>query len=332
MTRTLSTLGWLFVVIDLVAAATLVLRRDGGDAATRGVGQGLGTLLAALGVVAALLLWAGRAPERPFLVVVGTVLAAAPVALGVTLTVSRQGLALIYPSLRDRGGPREASPQYAYPGAAEREAALALVLNDYAKLDTLLRATPAPDLTARDERGESLLGLATRAAIMEGGSTRDLEGLRLLLAAGARPRPDDLGRDASLIEVVAGATSDNAPVVLTLLLDAGLSPEARLHDGRPLLFHPRLAPEAARILLARGADRAVRDTRGGAADWSPVTYQADLRRWSTALVLLEGGVPRDHGSPPGSVIARVIRNGEARTTDEERADPAYQAFMAAVTQ
>ncbi len=163
MTRTLSTLGWLLVAIDLVTAATLVLRRDGGDAATRGLGQGFGTLLAALGVAAALLLLAGRAPERPFLVVVGTVLAAAPVALGVALTASRQGLALVYPSLRDRGVPREASPQYAYPGAAEREAALALVLNDYAKLDTLLRAAPAPDLMARDERGESLLGLATQA-------------------------------------------------------------------------------------------------------------------------------------------------------------------------
>lgn len=330
MTRTLAILGWLFVVIDLVAAATLVIRRDGGDAATRGLGQGLGTLLAAIGVVAALMLWAGRAPGRPLLVVVGSVLAVAPVALGVVLTASRQGLALIYPSLRDRGVPREASPQYAYPGVAEREAALALVFNDYAKLDTLLRATPAPDLMARDERGESLLGLATRTAIMDGGSARDLEGLRLLLAAGARPRPDDLGRDASLIEEVAGAANDRAPIVLAMLLDAGLSPDARMHDGRPVLFHSRLAPEAARVLLARGVDRSARDTRGDAVDWSPVTYQADLRRWATALVLLEGGVPRDHGSPPGAVLARVLRNGEARTTDDERTDPAYRAFMAAV--
>lgn len=330
MTRTLSILGWLFVVIDLVTAATLVVRRDGGDAATRGLGQGLGTLLAALGVVAALLLWAGRAPGRPLLVVVGGVLAAAPVALGVALTASRQGLALIYPSLRDRGVPREESPQYAYPGAAEREAALALVYNDYAKLDTLLRATPAPDVTARDERGESLLGLATRTAIMDGGSMRDLEGLRLLLAAGARPRPDDLGREASLIEEVAGATSDRAPIVLDLLLGAGLSPDAPMHDGRPVLFHSRLTPEAARVLLARGVDRGARDTRGDAADWSPVTYQVDLRRWATALVLLEGGIPLDHGSPPGSVLARVIRHGEARITDEERADPAFAEFMAAV--
>ncbi len=111
--------------------------------------------LSTLGVGAALLLWAGRAPERPIVVVVGAVLAAAPVALGVALT-------------------------------------------------------------------------ASRTAIMDGGSMRDLEGLRLLLAAGARPRPDDLGREESLIEVVAGATSDRAPIVLEQLL----TDVSSVHGGR----------------------------------------------------------------------------------------------------
>jgi len=92
-----------------------------------------------------------------------------------------------------------------------------------------------------------------------------------------------------------------------MLLDGGLSPNAPMHDGRSGLFHTRLTPEAARVLLARGADRLVHDTRGGAADGSPVPYQADLRNWATALVLIEGGVPLDHGTPPGSVMARVIR-------------------------
>src|SRR5215218_9607680 len=101
MTRTLSILGWIFIAIDLVGAAALIFGRDSGDAATRGLGHGLGTALAALGALAARLLWAGRAPERTLLVVVGTVIASAPVVLGVTLTVSRNGLALIYPSMRD---------------------------------------------------------------------------------------------------------------------------------------------------------------------------------------------------------------------------------------
>jgi len=245
------------------------------------------------------------------------------------LTVSRLGLALIYPSMRDRT-PRVASPKYAFPDAAGREAALAIVLNDYAKLDTLLRATPGPDLSASDERGVSLLGLATRAAIMEGGSMGDLEGLRLLLAAGARPLPDAVGPEESLLESVANAKGDRRRLALEMLLDGGLSPNAPMHDGRSVLFHTRLTPDAARVLLARGIDRTVHDTRGGAADWSPVTYQADLRNWATALVLIEGGVPLDHGTPPGSVLARVIRNGEAQVTDEERADTAYKAFMATV--
>ncbi|MEZ4458078.1 MAG: hypothetical protein R2882_16250, partial [Gemmatimonadales bacterium] len=89
-------------------------------------------------------------------------------------------------------------------------------------------------------------------------------------------------------------------------------------------------PEAARLLLSHGADPAARPANGDRRDWSAVTYQADLRRWATALALLNGGVPRDNGTPAGSVLARVLRNGEARTTDQERADPAFQAFMSAV--
>lgn len=330
MTRTLSLLGWLFVAIDLVAGAVLFLRRDGGDAATRGLGQGLGALLTALGVVAALLIWTGKSRPGPLLVVAGLAIAAAPAALGAVLTLSRQGLGFIYAGLRERDVPREASPQYAYPDSVTREAALALVMNDYAKLDTLLRATPAPNLTARDERGVTLLGLATRAAIMDGGAMRDLDGVRLLLAAGARPQDNDLGDDGSLLELLAGATGERPRLVLEQLLGAGADPNASLQDGRPLLLHPRLTPEAARLLLTRGADAQVHDTRGDARDWSPVTYQADLRRWATALALLEAGVPRDHGTPPGSVLTRVLKNGAARTSNEERADSTYIAFMAAV--
>ncbi|MFN8669604.1 MAG: ankyrin repeat domain-containing protein [Gemmatimonadaceae bacterium] len=330
MTRTLSFLAWLFIAIDLVAGVVLFVRRDGGDAATRGIGAGLGALLALLGVVAALLLWAGKSRQGPVLVFAGLALAAAPVALGAVLTFSRHGLGLIYAGLRERDVPREASPQYAYPDSATRDAALALVMNDYATLDTLLHATPAPDLAARDERGVTLLGLATRAAIMDGGSMRDLEGVRLLLAAGARPQANDLGGDGSLLELLAGAAGERPLLVLQQLLDAGLDPNTPLQEGRPILFHQRLTPEAARLLLARGADAQAPDTRGDARDWSPVTYQADLRRWATALALLEGGVPRDHGTPPGSVLARVLQTGSARTSSEERADSSYVAFIARV--
>jgi hypothetical protein len=327
--RALSWIGWALTALDLVGAAVLFTSRPGGDAATRGLGAGLGAALAALGAIAALLLWSGRAPGRGGLVLLGSALAAAPVALGVVLTISRNPLGLIYPALRDRGVPKRPSPKYAFPDAATREAALAIVYNDYAKLDSVLQATPRPDLAARDELGGSLLGLAIGAAIMDGGAPRDLEGLRLLLAAGATPRADERGPGETVLEVVAGARSEHASVALEMLLDAGMSPDMPMEDGRSVLFHPRLTAAAARVLLARGADRTVHDTRGGAADWSPVTYQADLRNWATALVLLEGGVPRDHGTPPGSVLARVLRNGEGALTDEERADPAYAGFIAA---
>jgi hypothetical protein len=325
--RNLAILGAIFVVLDLVGAAALFFGRDGGDAATRGLGQGLGVALAALGVVAALLLYMGQAGGRSVFVIVGLVLSAAPFAGGVALTVSRQQvLALIFPSMRDRT-PREPSRSYAFPDSVTREAAMAIVYNDYAKLDTLLRGSPAPDLTARDEAGATLLGLATTAAVMEGGAMRDLDGLKLLLAAGAKPVPDAMGREQSLIEVVAHASDERRRMALEMLLDAGLSPDTRMHDGRSVLFHPYLTPDAARVLLARGIDKMVHDTRGDAADWSPVTYQADLGNWATALVLLEGGVPRDYGNPPGSILARVTKVDDASIST---ADSARKAFADAL--
>ncbi len=328
MIRSLSVVGTIIIVIDVVAAAVLFFSRDIGDAATRGVGTGLGVALAVLAVVAALLLWAGRATDRSLLIVLACVLGAAPLVFGVALKASPGGvLGLIYPSMRDRT-PREPSATYAFPDAATREAALAIVYQDYAKLDSLLRATPRPDLSARDELGNSLLGMATRQAIADGNATSDLEGLRLLLAAGARPTSDAVEDEKTLLELVAAARGDRGRLVLEMLLDAGLSPNARMHDGRSVLFHRFLTPEAARVLLARGADRMVRDTVQGATDWSPVTFHAEQRNWATALVLFEGGVPRDHGSAPGSVLARVIAAGEGPSTDAN--DAAFKAFMAAV--
>lgn len=329
MTAILSTLGWIAVAIDVIAAAVLAASR-GGDAATRGIGPGLGMALGVLAAVAALLLWLGRSQERTVVLALGATLAALPVAAGVTLTFSRNPLALVFPGLRAARGSSGPLVQYAFPDAVTRETAIALVMQDYAKVDALLRGTPPPDLTARDERGVTLLGIAAASAVVYGGTLKDLDGLRLLLAAGARPRGDDRGPDDSFIEMLIGERNEREVMALELLLDAGLDPNTRLHDGRPVLFHQYLAPAAARLLLARGADPAAIDGSGGRHDWSAVTYQADLRRWATALALLEGGVARDHGTPPGSVLERVLHNGAEETTDAERNDPAYRAFMAAV--
>lgn len=177
----------------------------------------------------------------------------------------------------------------------------------------------------------TLLGWAARTAVAEHASALDLAGIRSLVAAGARPSPADAGPETSLMDVVLAGTGRHAAEALGLLLDAGLSADAPLHDGRAPLFHPQLTPEAARQLLAHGADRTVHDTRGGALDWSPVTYQADLRRWATAQVLLDGGVPRDHGVPPGSVLARVLRTRRAAASDDAAMhDSSYVAFMVSV--
>ena len=332
VTRILLILGWLLVGLDLIAAATLLFGRKGGDAATSAIGPGFGSLLLILGVVAAaLLLWGGRGAGKPIVLVIAGVLAIAPVALTlVFLAPSERMRGWIYPSMRD-DRPRLPSPQYAYPDAASREAALALVMQDYAKLDTLLRATRAPDLTARDELGQSLTGLATSVASMEGGTMRDVEGLRLLLAAGARPRAGDMGtgRDKSLMELLALSKGERGRTVLEMLLAAGLSADTPTSDGRSVLFDKYLSADAARVLLAHGANKTPRKTTAD-VDWSPVTEHAEMQNWATALALLEGGVPRDYGTPIGSVLARVLKESAYRLTDDDRANASFKTLMALV--
>ncbi len=333
MTRTLMVLGWLLVVLDLISAAALLFGTKGGDAATSAIGPGFGSLLLILGAVAAaLLVWGGQGEGKPVVLVIASVIAVAPVAVTlVFLATSQRMLGWIYPSMRD-DGPKQPSPQYAFPDAAGRAAALALVMQDYAKLDTLLRATPAPDLTAHDELGMSLMGLATSVASTDGATMRDVEGLRLLLAAGGRPRADDLGTASgrSLIELLALGNGERDRAVLEMLLAAGLSADTPMSDGRSVLWYKYLKAGAASVLLAHGANTNVRDTSGTIVDWSPVTQHAEWGNWPTALALLDGGVPRDHGSPIGSVLARVLREGEYRLTDDDRANASFTTFMALV--
>jgi len=85
--RTLSRVGWCLVVVDLIAAASLFFAQDIGDAATRGIGQGFGSALGIIALVAAaLLFWGARGEGRSIALVLGAVIAGAPVAMTVTLT------------------------------------------------------------------------------------------------------------------------------------------------------------------------------------------------------------------------------------------------------
>ena len=117
MTRIFLIVGWLLVGLDLIIAAALLIARDSGDAATRGVAPGLGAALAIVGLIAAaLLVWGGRGVGRPFVVVVGGLLVAIPIALAIGFILSPQWLVgVMYPSMRQSARPMLPSPQYAYP-------------------------------------------------------------------------------------------------------------------------------------------------------------------------------------------------------------------------
>lgn len=257
MTRPLLVIGWILVAIDLIAAATLLFGRKSGDAATSAIGPGLGAILLAIGVLAAaLLFWGGKSEGRSMVLIIACVVVAAPMVFTLVLSAAPSGvLGLIYPSMRGARTPTGPSAKYAFPDAPTRAAALAIIMTDWPKLDTLLRAKPAPNLTAHDELGQSLMGLATTVAAVSGGTMRDVEGLRMLIAAGGRPRADDLGQadNGLLIELLARTDGERGRAVIGMLIDAGLSPNSPIQDGRSVLDYQYLTPDAAAVFRARGA-------------------------------------------------------------------------------
>ena len=321
------TFGWLLVAANLIGAVALLLGRDGGDAATRGLGRGVGALLAVLALVAAVLLWWGsRASGRGIALLIAGALVLLPPLLLILFTTD-SGLALLYPSRRGIPKPG-AVVRYEFPDAATREVALALIMEDYDRVDSLIK-TAQPDLAARDERGQSLLGIATHHAMIYSATMENLRPLRALLAAGAVPRPDDAGRDELMITKLARVKGEPAAAAFAMLLEAGLSPDERDSEGQSALFDNYLTPEAARVLVAHGVSRAPRHTNAAQQEWSPVTWQTERGNWATARVLLEAGIALDYATPPGSRFAQVMATALEGASDDDRADADMQALVAA---
>lgn len=323
----LRVLAWILAAVNVLAGIALFLDR-GGDAATRGLGRALGMLFLLLaGVAAALAWWGNRGAGRGVVLVLACLAGSLPVVL-VGLFTSQRGLALIYPSLRE-ARPQRPAPKYRFPDAATSKAALALVQRDRARFEELLRTTPAPSLTARDELGQTLLGIAVYMAVTLDATQHDVAVVERLLALGARPRADDLGGDESVLELLAATPGEQAALVLDRLLAAGLDANAPPPGRVSILYHPFLQPDAARVLLKHAADVHVRDTDPERRDWSPATVAAFHRRWETAAVLLAAGAPADYASPPGSLLAEVIDGIEPLLDAVDRAQPGYRAFMTA---
>jgi hypothetical protein len=321
-------LAWLFVAANLLLTVALLFTREGGDAATRGIGRGLATLVGGLGLIAAVVLaWESRSTGHVLAVVLGGLLALVPAVLPLLLVMPR-GLALLYPSMR-RMTPTGPVVRYAFPDDVTRDTAIALVMQDYARVAELL-GTGKPSLTARDERGTTLLAIAIYGALTVGGST---EGLRLVLAAGAKPHPDPLHPDSGAPTVftdLATSSSPHAFDALSMLMAVGLAPEFTTPDGRSTLYLDRLQPKVARLLLERGIDRAARCLDPERADWSAVTHQVNERNWETARILLEAGVPRDFATPPGSRLTEVLEGIEGGLSAPDLANPALLALRAAL--
>lgn len=135
-------------------------------------------------------------------VVIGGLLALVPAVLPLLL-VMPQGLALLCPSRRHMT-PTGPVVRCALPDDVTRDTAIGLVMQDSARVADLL-GTGKPTLTARDERGTTLLAIAIYGALTVGGSTEPSPS-RLARRAGQRPNAE-----AALEAVVWAAMASRAP-------------------------------------------------------------------------------------------------------------------------
>jgi ankyrin repeat protein len=117
-----------------------------------------------------------------------------------------------------------------------------------------------PDVNARDKRGRTALMDAVGQTHYgaEKPEVKRARVVRLLLRSGADPNARDENGDTALIEA---AWDADAALVL---IEAGANINAQNKDGLTPLMNC-IASEVARVLLAHGADVAIRDARGRTA-------------------------------------------------------------------
>ena len=164
------------------------------------------------------------------------------------------------------------------PNATDEHGSGTLLTFDPAMIEYLLSRGADPNIQTNENGASVLAGLAF---------VNELECVRILLRGGADPnRGRDESGETPLHHALATSETDRAPLV-KLLLDHGADPNARTKPGVPscnfwrdartrgetplhraAAFSPR---ETIELLLADGADRALRDVNGdsplGWASW-----------------------------------------------------------------
>lgn len=306
-------LGWLFVMRDM-----------GNDAAGRGVATGFALVLTPVVLAAgAGLWWAERKGST-----LG--LAAAVLVLGAPFLFVAWNWLSESADRAQRAVYRSGLGRFADPKLTA--VAQAIAARDLARVRELVGAGGL-DWSARDARGQTLLGYAVeRATGMEGGPV-EIDMVEALVRAGAPYRDDAVREKGRLFSSVVYDGGDKYVKLIGLLLDAGANPnDTEEFDHRPLLLHHNMTVEKARVLLAHGAElKGLRDSRPDRPQWSALMNAVYMQQWELALFYLEQGCDAGYRAPDGrtvrDVLAELRRDGMFR---EHEAGAAFAAFEQAL--
>ncbi|MCL4808549.1 MAG: hypothetical protein KJ062_12300 [Thermoanaerobaculia bacterium] len=322
MTRALLVAGWICFALDALVVAAMFFGRDmGDDAAGRGMARGFSYLLAPVLLLAGALLLAGQRTGSKGAILAGTGIVALPfLAFAWNLTTDT-ATGFLSALRRSREG-RFADPRLT-------AAARAIDRGDVAAAEAALR-DPAPDFTARDRSGETLLGYAVRRSVAWNARPEGLRLVRAVLEAGAPVA--GAGRDGELLEANAADSADSrTDELLGLLLSHGGDPNAKLpFDEEPLVFSANLTSAKAETLARHGADLGATVRSGSRRGWSAPMLAAERGDWSLALRLVQLGAPAGRVSEESPTLLEVARASErlARSSTDGSPSPEYERLVA----
>lgn len=321
--------AWSLFALEALFVLSLALQKNmGDDAAGRGMATGFAMLLGPIVLVAGGLLWWGTRGGPVAAYWVGLCIVSSPLAYG-AFTLTGGMLHTLDQTLGRAQQGRFDDPRLT-------KLARAIDAQDAAAVRRLL-GLGAPDWTARDRWGRTLLGHAIVKAIAYEAGPGSVESVRLLLAAGAPPAQNVIAAEKSMASVsehnlvshLYGVHNPNALAVLDLVLAAGANPNAVDEDGRPLYFSTYTVLPALEILARHGADFTRLDPRSDRPQHDALMNAVSMRMWAEARFFLQQGLSPDHAAPDGqsmrSMLAEVdppgsVYHGEAAS--------AHSAFIA----
>ncbi len=315
--------GWgLFAIDAFLAVVALISRNLGNDAAGRGVAFTFGLIgLAFVFAGGAGLYFSGR-----FHSWLGAAASILPLALplllffGSDIESYAQRVASVFH--RQKAG--------RFPDPAQRELFNAIENDDCEAIRKILAARP--NLGARDEAGSDLLSYAvtqTHLARSDEENVKSVEGVRLLVDAGADPNPPFIESAYHVSRPMPdGWAADPAGAeVFRLLLEHGANPNV-LKEKQPLIFDIWTNPDSMRAMLDHGADINARDENGD----TPLLFYLWNGRWDAAMLVLERGADVSVQNKLGTTPQLALANGK-RIADEIMKKPlpaAYERVAAAL--